>query len=157
MNQDCALVHEFVRVAKRFFERYPKVDHVLSVGSEGEYCVLEIPMSNEGGFDIHLDVGDREILIHCGDFHDHHELDSEIVEFVNHYFGFIYDLLSVSMRLREFCSGRRPYKWTLECLEDGHWSEESTTGMLLYNYFGRKSELIMQNKTLPAREEPILK
>ena len=70
MNQDCALVHEFVRVAKRFFERYPEVDHVLSVGSEGEYCVLEIPMSNEGGFDIHLDVGDREILIHCGDFHD---------------------------------------------------------------------------------------
>ena len=112
-------------------------------------------MSSQDGFDIHLDVSCRQIMIDCGGFHDHRELNTEMTKFVHHYFGYIYDMLSSTMRLRVFSSNKRPYKWVLEYRDGEQWLAESTTGMLLFNYFGKKSEHILQNRTLPERENPI--
>lgn len=45
----------------------------------------------------------------------------------------------------------------MEILNGDEWQEESTTGLLFYNYLGKRSEKIYQNKVLPPREQPLLR
>jgi hypothetical protein len=55
------------------------------------------------------------------------------------------------MRLRELLRGSSPYKWSLESLDNGLWTEEASSGLLFYNYCGQRSERIYQNKILEIR------
>jgi hypothetical protein len=66
-------------------------------------------------------------------------------------FGLLRDVLSPGMRLRELRAGRMPYRWYLEAAVEGTWHTEQMMGLLLWNFFGRRSERIYQNDHLPAR------
>lgn len=151
MSHQSALSAAFIKVGEKFFAANSQVEHKWSIDCEGEYCVLEIPMAHENGFDIHVEVGAEVITIHCGDYHDHHELEGNVQDYANHFFGYLNDLLTPMMRLREYTSNGRGYKWAIECREGERWIVESTTGSLFYNYFGAKKECVLQNQTLPER------
>ena len=56
--------------------------------------------------------------------------------------------LSDECRLKEYRRGNFAYKWTLEFLEDGRWEEQSTTGLLLFPFWMKKSVRYLQNNLL---------
>jgi len=155
MTDQISLVACFFTMSKKFLRRFSHIKHELTISDEGDYTLLIIPMSNSDGFDLHIDVSEEEILIHCGDFHEHHQLHGEVNEFVNHFLGYLYDLLSPLMRLRVFTSGGKPYKWSIEYFTEGLWIVESTTGNLFYNFLARREEMILQNRALKIREDAI--
>ena len=155
MSRDPALCRAFIEVAKRFLDMHPHVNHEWSIDDDEDHCVLDFPKMDESGFDIHVEVDSEEVAIYCEGYHDHHQLEGEPNDFANHVVGFLYDLLTSLMRVREYCAGGFPYKWSLECREGDAWVPESTTGLLFYNYFGRKTESFFQNSTLKEREDPL--
>jgi len=55
------------------------------------------------------------------------------------------------MRVKEYKAGLTGYKWELQNNEEGTWITESTTGLLIYNLFARKSITHFSNSLLPLR------
>ena len=56
--------------------------------------------------------------------------------------------LSDECRLQEHRRGAFAHKWTMECLEDGEWTEQSTTGLLLFPFWMKKAVRYLQNDLL---------
>jgi hypothetical protein len=52
--------------------------------------------------------------------------------------------LSDKCRLKEYRRGNFAYKWTVEFL-DGEWTEESTTGLLLFPFWRKRTVRYLQN------------
>lgn len=145
------LAQEFIRGTNKFFKIYSQLEHSWGLIEGAELEVLEIPSSDENGFDIFCVLEDDQIIISSGGHHDHYDLEGDEYDFVNHILGLVYDLLSPVMRLKEYRAGKSGYKWELEMLENGAWETKSSSQLLFYNYFARKSVKIYQNTQLPLR------
>ncbi len=56
--------------------------------------------------------------------------------------------LSDECRLRVLSRGGFDYRWILQFLEDGEWHDESETGLLLFPFWRRREERILQNHSI---------
>lgn len=156
MNRDPALCRAFIAYGKRMFSQHPDIPHSWSIDDDEDHCILDIPKKINDGFDITVEVAPDEISLFCEGFHEHFPLEGHPDDFANNHIGFLSDLLTPLMRLREHIAGASAYKWTLECLEDEIWVPERTTGLVFFNYFGRRRERIYQNFSLPIRVYPFI-
>jgi hypothetical protein len=127
----------------------PEVGHRWS--EEAETLTLEIPRIEPDGFDVAVTASKSEILVIAGRMHSHFDWQSTAEEACIDALGLVRDLLSPGMRLVETSAGGRPYRWDLEVFDDGRWRLEESCGLLLYNYFGRRSTRVLQNTHLPSR------
>lgn len=113
---------------------------------------LRFPRVDDFGFDVDVCVGDREIVVQALGAHEHFDLGngtpSEVCASV---LGLVRDLLSPAMRIREIRSHGRPFRWFVESLNGPEWQVEAETGLLIFNYFGSRSERVYQNRQLPGR------
>ena len=113
---------------------------------------LRFPCVDDSGFDVEVCVGAREIVVHALGAHEHFELQgstpSEVCASV---LGLVRDLLSPDMRIREMRSRGRAFRWFVESRNGPEWLVETETGLLFFNYFGRRSERVYQNRQLPGR------
>jgi hypothetical protein len=66
------------------------------------------------------------------------------------FLGFIRTLMSAAAFLEIRYAGGSPYKWTMNYAVEGG-TESKVTGHLLFNYFGRRSTVVLQNHHLPPR------
>jgi hypothetical protein len=111
---------------------------------------LRIAASGGDGFEVELQPDSAGIIAFTGvGFHEHCE--SPASEAVQNALGMARDFLSPDMRIRELLSAARAYRWHLERRVEGGWATESQSGLLLWNYFGRRSERVYQNRHLPGR------
>ena len=113
---------------------------------------VRFPRVDDFGFDVEVSVGDREIVVHALGAHEHFELGngtpSEVCASV---LGLVRDLLSPDMRIREIRSRGRPFRWFVESRNGPAWQVEAETGLLVFNYLGKRSERVYQNRQLPGR------
>ena len=58
--------------------------------------------------------------------------------------------LSEECRLKVECRGTFPYRWTVQSLEAGQWSADSTTGLLFYPLWRRKIVIYKLNSTIKS-------
>jgi len=56
--------------------------------------------------------------------------------------------LSNECRLKEYMRGNFAYKWTVEFLEDGLWTKQSTTGLLLFPFWRKPAIRYLQNNLI---------
>ncbi|MFK8013467.1 MAG: hypothetical protein AB8B80_15620 [Marinicellaceae bacterium] len=116
---------------------------------------VTIHEANSNGFDVSvsMDEVDLYILTDCG-FHDHWRLtefknNNEALESI---FGLVRDMLSENMQIKVMLTNKSPYRWILQFREENEWIDESTTGLLFWNYFGRRREEVYKNQHLMPRE-----
>jgi hypothetical protein len=155
MNRDPTLCRSFVRQAKQALSHHPQIVHKWSIDDDEDHCILDISEADENGFPITVEVHSEQITVMAGPTHVHLDLDGDADELAAYALGLVRDLLSPATRIHERLAGKTPIKWTLEHLQGGEWTAEEEMGLLLYNYFGRRSERTYQNQILPAREEPV--
>jgi len=155
MNRDPTLCRSFVRRAKEALERHPQVKHEWSIDADEDHCILDIPEQSDSGFPITVEVWPDEIMVMAGGAHTNANPEGKPDELAAHVLGFVRDLLSPAMRIRERLAGGKPYKWAIELQQDGKWETEEWVGLFFYNYFGKKTEKIYQNEILPARDRPV--
>lgn len=91
----------------------------------------------------------RGVHVHFDEHYDPEFYDTE--ELVDEALGMARDLLSPDMRIRELRAGNKPYRWFMEHSDGTRWHAVHVTGLLFWNYLGRRSEHIYQNHTLPGR------
>jgi hypothetical protein len=121
--------------------------------------VLQFPASSEQGFEVVLQPNTHGITVFTSvGFHKHFK--GPVPEVVQEALGFARDLLSPHTRLIEHWAGGGPYRWNLERRRlvfrlDGREESESElvsiTCLVLWNFFGRRTERIYQNAHLAGR------
>jgi hypothetical protein len=95
----------------------------------------------EDGFEVGLVVHGSEYLVSFDAWHV--ELASE-AEALN-----LFALgLSDHCRLKEYRRGAFAYKWTMEYLADGEWTEDETTGLLVFPFWRKATMRYLQNRIL---------
>jgi len=110
----------------------------------------------ESGFDIKVsfDAPSQMISLETDrGYHDHfhtEKFENRAAAF-SCVFGIVRDLLTQHMRIEEIQSNGRPRKWLLQAFRDGRWATESSTGLLFWNVFGRRTHVYYQNDALPPR------
>lgn len=151
-NRDPSVCRRFVEIAKHFFSRHPELEHHWSIDADEDHCFLEIIGVGSPGYDITIEVHPDDITLFAKGFHNHYMVMEPLEDFLLEFFGRVRDMLSPAMRIRELLSSGSPYRWHLENQTDGQWHSESTCGMLLWNWLGRRSERLYTNTNLPIRE-----
>lgn len=151
------LSQTFVKIARDLLSYHPEIIHDWQISNERN-CSLRIPKTSENGFDVNVDVSTHDITVFTEGAHRHfdfaHGQNEE--DLVREVLGLVRDLLSPHMRLRILLAGKQSYRWHMEVYQNDKWQTEETTGLLLWNYFGRRSEKILQNELLPGRAEPLM-
>ena len=155
-DRNPAVCRAFVATAKNIMVHHPEVKHTWSIDADEDHCILDIPKRSEDGFDITVEVFPYEIIVSADGPHLHfddikNDDIKNIEATVQEALGLIRDMLSPVMRVVEQRSNGQPYKWHLESYREGQWKREDTTGILFYNFFGRKTKNIYQNNVLPRR------
>jgi len=83
------------------------------------------------GFTVWLTESDREWVVGYDGWHHHFTDEANALDC----FGFAF---SGNCRLRVCLRGQCEYRWTLEVFQDGEWSEDSTTGILVFPFWRSK-------------------
>jgi hypothetical protein len=143
------LLGSFQRYGRSVLASSPEIVHQWSKKSDS--CELRIPASSPNGFDIRLEVSAHTVTLGWGRWHTPFELDAEIETFVENLFGLLRDMLSPDMRIRELWTWPFPYRGFLESFDGTRWSVEQETGLILWNYLGKRSVRIYSNSVLPGR------
>lgn len=103
---------------------------------------LEIMPSDENGFGIILvDDGDGWTVTFGGGWHEHFKSPEEAIDCAG--FG-----LSDRCRLRVDARGGFAHRWTVEHFDGRTWSDESTTGLMFFPFWRRKSVCYLQNTVI---------
>jgi hypothetical protein len=124
---------------KERLAKYPSARYFSSVNS-----ITVLPLSDQG-FTVELTAngGDAYTVF----FNGWHEDFDNSEEALN-----VFALgLSTDCRLREYQRGQFAYKWTLEWKDEGHWIEQSTTGLLLFPFWRKANVRVLQNNLIVAR------
>jgi hypothetical protein len=151
-QQSSNLCNVFVQIANEAISKFPQLNHSWKRNSDNVGCSLTFPKQNEKGFDVMVEVSSSGIIVSTHGAHQHFDSpeDSNDVK-TKKALTLVRDLLSSDMRIREFCAGNSAYRWNIEVVQDNQWRLECSTGLLFWNYFGKRSERIFQNFTLPGR------
>ena len=151
-QEKAILRDEFIKIAKEAISKYPELQHSWNMNADGVSCSLTFPKQNENGFEILIEVSPNQITVFTVGAHQHFDSPEDSNETkIKTALALVRDLLSSDMRIRELRAGNSAYRWALESLHQNNWRRESSTGLLFWNYFGKRSEKIFQNYTLPTR------
>jgi hypothetical protein len=102
----------------------------------------------EDGFEVGLAAydGGRRTVWFAG-WHEEFEGEDEALQCVG--FG-----LSRRCRLKVHSAGGFDYRWTAEYLFDEHWAEDSTTGLLAWPFWKKRTVRYLRNALIPWEETP---
>lgn len=129
---------------------HPDLHHEWS--DEGSVVTLRFPPVDTLGFEVAVHAGEGYLYVLMGRTHESFDVDPrQPKEAVVAALGLIRDLLTPNMRLRELRAGGKPYRWFVENYDGSTWQLEAETGLLLYNFFGTRSEHVFQNRQLSDR------
>ena len=139
----------FAELAREFVAEHLQLPSTTRVIVDSDSARLEVPSVDENGFSVTLAVSNSELTLHTDrGFHEHFDIERDIEGFFRQILGLTRDILSPEMRLRELRSNDRPYRWFLEAYDGSEWVQEFEMGLLVFNFFGKRSHRIFQNRIL---------
>jgi hypothetical protein len=121
---------------KQRLAKYPAAHYFTSFNS-----ITVLPLSDQG-FTVELTVnGGDEYTVFFNGWHEDFQDSQEALN--------VFALgLSAECRLREYRRRGFAYKWTLESKEEGEWLKGSTTGLLLFPFWGKLDIQVLQNNLI---------
>lgn len=154
MNEHLPTIFE--SYAKEVLSSIPEINSEWEIKDNGDKKKLTIKRINSTGFDVVAECETYGLYPFAGEWHGPAwELFSgseTYFDLCKQFMGFIRSLLCEDSKLEVRYSSEKPYKWLLTyTTEDGIETQE--TGLMFYNYFGKKSCKVFQNVHLPRRYE----
>jgi hypothetical protein len=108
---------------------------------------LEIYSRDKSGFDILIQVDQRENTLHFGTFHWHFDNNEEETnDMLNQ---LVFGLTGIA-RIKEYSKKNKAYKWTLQIQDkEGNWFDNGTMGLLNLKFWTKTEINYLQNDLLP--------
>ncbi len=109
---------------------------------KGRYCLELMLVSKEIlEIDVNVYINCKEITFYLDGWHENIMHDGiSVAEFYERFEKLLLFGLSKSCKIVVNKSNGKPYKWSLYALENEHWKFYSMTGLLLYNFFGKRTK-----------------
>jgi hypothetical protein len=101
------------------------------------------------GFAVSFHSGDGEYTVYMEGWHAH--FDASQLDTALNCFAFG---LSDCARLKVHSRGGRDYRWSLEIYEDEAWRTDSTTGLLFFRFWRRKTVRYLRNAVIVSDDIP---
>ncbi len=103
--------------------------------------IIRASPADASGFQVDVQIGNGFAYVLVGHSHYSFNLRSGPPEpVIQRALEVVRQLLSPMMRLREFESNRKPYRWLVEKQVNGNWELELEEGLVLFNYLGKRTE-----------------
>jgi hypothetical protein len=122
---------------KEKLEKYPQVKYAV----EGN--LIKIFPVNEYGFNVVLEEQNFEYTVFFEGWHEHFTSEQEALNCVA--FG-----LSDCCRIKEISRGGKPHRWVVEHFNNGVWETDSETGLIVFGFWKKKTEKILQNNIIKS-------
>jgi hypothetical protein len=149
-----SLPDTFFEAAQRVISSHPTLAHEWTSEPSGKRT-LKFPASIPSGFDVVIQAETYGLYPYAGDWHgapwDANTPKMSLAEICEDCLGFVRSLLCADSLLKVCYSNERPYRWVLSYLFGGR-QVHDRTGLIVFNYFGRRSTRTFQNEYLPPRE-----
>jgi hypothetical protein len=157
MEKHGDFIESFKCAGDAFFANHPSLKHSWRNNPKKGNLTLSIIRESETGFDVGVCCEAYGLYPLAGDWHgspwdaktEKHSENSQI----SHCLGWVRRSLCPATRLRIQTSNGSPFRWNLEHHESGQWILEEEMGLLVFNYFGTRGEVILQNHHLPPSEQ----
>lgn len=123
----------------------------MEIAEENGQVVLrfEARANSESGFDVAVVVLGDSYTIWGDGWHENHPLEDNFVRSAHSVVEQLVTLLNGRTKLLVSYAGKWPYKWEmLHNYEDDRWESLSVTGLIFYNYFGRRRLTEKRNRML---------
>ena len=150
-----SLPDTFFEMAQRIIASYPALAHEWTSESSCKRT-LRFPAASPTGFDVVIEAETYGLYPYAGDWHgapwDYNMPRMSLAEISEDCLGFVRSLLSSDSSLQVSYANDRPYRWVLSYPFEGR-RVSDRNGLLVFNYFGRRSVRTFQNQQLPPREE----
>jgi hypothetical protein len=119
--------------------RYPEVRYAPRPG------IIEVPAQTPRGFAVSILDGRDHLVVAFEGWHEvFHDADEALRCF---WLG-----LSSDARLRVLRRGSLDYRWILEVREGASWVDSGETGLMLFPFWARCEERILQNAHVDRRD-----
>lgn len=146
----------FEKYAKEVLAESAGIESVWEIRDGGDKRILTIKKENTSGFDVVVECETYGLYPFAGGWHgpawELFSRDETFLDLSAQFMGFIRSLLCEDSKLEVRYTGEKPYKWILTYpLEEG--TEFVETGLIFYNYLGKRSSKVFQNKQLSRRYE----
>lgn len=106
---------------------------------------IRIMPDEPGGFEVGLAIRDAGYTVWFAGWHEEFRAEREALGCVA--FGF-----SPKCRLKVLSAGGFDYRWTVESRQSGHSVEDSTTGLLLWPFWKRRTTRYLTNTAITWEE-----
>ncbi len=152
MTQKEHLPAVFERCAREVLLREAGLRHDWVIG--GDTSKLVIPKADEAGFTVEAQAETYGLYASAEGWHsgawEPTSRKETLEELCSEFLGFVRTLVSSDAELEVRYAGGTPYKWTMTYGVEGG-AESESTGLLFFNYFGRRSTRVLRNQHLPPR------
>jgi hypothetical protein len=150
--QDTSLPDTFLRLGTEVLSKHPRLRHEWTSSRDGKRTLL-IPRADESGFDVRIECETYGLYPFAGEWHGApwDAPKTSLDEVCRDCLGFVRSLLCADSRLIVSLTNGRPFRWTLEYPLGGAVVRDRV-GLLLFNYFGRRTTHEYQNRHLPPRD-----
>jgi hypothetical protein len=149
-----SLPDTFFEMAQRVIANYPALAHQWTCEPSGKRT-LKFPAASATGFDVTIEAETYGLYPYAGDWHgapwDCSTPRMSFAQIAEDCLGFVRSLLCSDSSLQVFYANERPYRWVLNYPFEGR-RVSARTGLLVFNYFGRRSVRAFQNQQLRPRE-----
>ena len=136
-----------------FISNLIKNDSALNYEWENNKEEIIFKKKDDNGFNIRVFHDNRFVYVETDTgYHDKFEINNDIKTTLTDVMGLVRDLLTKSMRIVEILSNNSGRKWLVQSYIDNEWKTEHEVGLLIWNFFGKKSEKIYFNDILPPRD-----
>lgn len=106
---------------------------------------IRVVSASENGFNVELTAARDNYTVYFNGWHETFKDEPDALDCFA--FG-----LSAECRLKEYRRWGCAYKWTVESKEADKWIEDSTTGMLLFPFWGKLEIRYLQNNLVKEGE-----
>lgn len=149
-----SLAETLERIATQVLAEERHLVHTWDAGARGKRTLV-FPAQCEDGFEVRVEAGLDWLDVGVAEGWQDMTCDGNPVRetheaLIVNALGFVRTLLSTDAVLETRYAGQAPYKWVLRYRDEEGW-QGGTTGLLLFNYLGRRRVTVRQNTILPAR------
>ncbi|MBI3879582.1 MAG: hypothetical protein HY301_05900 [Verrucomicrobia bacterium] len=148
----------FLEVVKPILARHPALSHALVINEKRPRVELIIHKQDERGFDVGV-VCEKHGIYPWADNWRSSPWDMatphspmHLQQTCENVMGFVRTLLCPDARLRVQEKAGKPCHWILELKDGDDWKPQDDTSIVLFNFLGKITESIRQNRHFPARE-----
>jgi len=150
------LITAFSELAENFLGDHPSLQFAWKDEIEKRRRTLTVFKRDETGFDVGICCETYGLYPLAGDWHgtpwDITTPKTTPSILAGDCIRWIHYALTPATRLRVKTSNGLPFKWLFEYQEISDWQTDMETGLIFFNYFGKRDETLFQNHHLPIPE-----